>query len=355
MNAMRQSLIETLQTAAAFPFHYDVATGQVVMVALAPDALARAAFLDQRVLTPSSARTSVAIAEFEAAAAALPPRLPNMIFHQGHCGSTLISRLIAKATQSRGLREPLVLRAFAALFADVSAGDATMAPPAATRSLTLFLRCFSPGAVPAIVKASSVCTDLAEPLLKASADLRALFVHVQPEVYLATMLAGQNNRVDLSAFSAVRRKRLRNRGVQTPPVYELSEGRLAALAWLCEAVSFDAAPDDGRIMSLDFDAFLASPLPALRAASVHLGLQADDAGLAAAVNGPDMRTYSKAQEHQYSPALRSDVLNQARLDFAAEIADGLDFLATLAARSDVARNAIRRLQAPGAAAKISLV
>lgn len=350
MNATHRSLIEALQAAAAFPFHYDAATGQVVLAALGADALDRASFLDQRALTQSSGRTVVSIADFEAAASTLPPRIPNMIFHQGHCGSTLISRLIARATQSRALREPLVLRSFAALAADVSAGDAAMTPAAATRSLLLFLRCFSQGGRPAIVKASSVCTDLAEPLLSASPDLRALFVFVQPEVYLATMLAGPNNRVDLASFSGIRRKRLRNHGVETPPIYELSEGRLAALAWLCEAVSINAVPENGRTMSIDFDVFLASPLTALKSAASHFGLRADDASAAAAISGPDMRTYSKAQEHQYSPALRHEVLNQAKRDYASEIADGLDWLSTLASRSAVVTNAIRKLHTPGAAA-----
>jgi hypothetical protein len=61
-----------------------------------------------------------------------------------------------------------------------------------------------------------------------------------------------------------------------------------------------------------------------------------------------MRTYSKAQEHQYSPALRMEVLTLARREHASQIAAGLEWLARLAARHESVRAVMRRLSAPGA-------
>lgn len=345
MSSAGQPLYEALRDGAAFPFQYDVAAGQVLLVGMAADIIAQASFLDHRVLTPSDRRSAISLAEFEDAAAALMPRSPNMIFHQGHCGSTLISRLLSRATASRALREPLVLRAFAALLADVDAGDATVSPAEAMRRLLLFLRCFAQGSEPTVVKTSSICTGLAQPLLSADPALRALFIHVQPDVYLATMLAGPNNRIDMSVFAGLRRKRCRNRGIDIAPLYKLSEGRLAALAWLCEAVSFAAAANDDRLLAIDFDRFLESPADGLAAAARHLSLTTDDAAVAAAINGPDMLTYSKAQEHDYSPALRQEIINQAKLDHALEIEAGLEWLAALASGSAVVGDAMRRLQA----------
>ncbi len=346
MNAAHQALRDALASAAVFPFHYDAAAGQVTIVALGPGAITNAAFLDQRILPQAAGKSTVALADFDAAASELPARLPNLIFHQGHCGSTLISRLIASASGSRAVREPLVLRTFAELLSDTGAGASTVAPLKAEERLRLFLRCFAHGAAPSVVKASSICTDLAAPLLRSDAQLRALFVFVQPEVFIATMLGGPNNRVDMKAFAGLRRKRLRNVGIETPPAFSLSDGQLAALTWICEAVSFGAAPDDGRCLPVNFDQFLAAPAPSLMAAAAHLGLEIDLEKARAATLGPDMRTYSKAQQYDFSPGLRAEVLQEARQNFGPEINAGLVWLEGLAARHPAARAALEKLGAP---------
>lgn len=346
MNAAIKTLSASLAALKVFPFQYDAASEQVMLVALSADAVNKAAFLDQRVLASAGGSSAVAIRDFEAAADLLPARRPGLIFHQGHCGSTLLSRLIATSTGSRALREPLVLRTLAQLAANVAAGDSTVSPADASRRLRLFLRCFGQGPAPVVVKASSICNDLAPMVSADEPDLRALFLFVRPEVYIATMLAGPNNRVDLAAFGGLRRQRLRNRGVETEPLYALSLGRLAALAWLSEAAAYCAAPNDHRLVALDFDAFLSAPAAMLESATRHLGLAADPAAVRAAIEGPDMRTYSKAQQHEYSPALRAEVLRQARYDHAGEIKAGLDWLADVAARSAFVQSVVLRLSAP---------
>ncbi len=345
MSPAVRSLSASLAASAVFPFQYDAMTEQVMMVALPAVAINKAAFLDQRVLSEARGSSTATIQDFEAAAEALPARSPNLIFHQGHCGSTLISRLVATSTSTRALREPLVLRSLATLWSSVSAGDSTVSPAVFKRRLDLFLRCFASGAPPAILKASSICTDLAEMALATDPDVRALFLFVQPDVYITTMLAGPSNRIDLSAFGGLRRQRLRNRGVETEPLHTLSPGRLAALAWLCEAVAFCSAPSDGRFSLMDFDRFLADPASSLQNAARHLGLAVDPAAARAAVDGPDMRTYSKAQQHEYSPFLRADVLAQARIDYAAEIDAGLGWLASRAARNSMVQDVIKTLSA----------
>lgn len=345
MSAAGLSLRAALTEAAAIPFQYDTMTEQVMMVALKADAINKAAFLDQRVLAEAGGSFLVPTRDFADAASSLPARLPNMIFHQGHCGSTLISRLIAAASPSRAFREPLVLRSLAALAANAASGDAAVTPNTTAERVALFLRCFAQGRSPSIVKASSICTDLAAPLMAENPDFRALFVFVQPDTYIATMLAGPNNRVDLGAFGGLRRQRLRNRGVETAPLFTLSTGQLAALAWLCEAAAYHAAPKDGRFLAVDFDGFLSDPLTGLQAASRHLGLAVDPVAARMAIDGPDMRTYSKAQHHEFTPALRAQILSDARHEFSREIDAGMDWLDEIAGIGDgYARQAIDALR-----------
>ena len=70
-------------------------------------------FLDQRVFRQEMNYEWVDWAEFEAAAEPLPKEIPGYIFHIGHCGSTLLSRLVSAASGTHALREPLPLRAIA--------------------------------------------------------------------------------------------------------------------------------------------------------------------------------------------------------------------------------------------------
>ena len=92
-------------------------------------------------------------------------------------------------------------------------------------------------------------------------------------------------------------------------------------------------------MRLDFDQFLIDPPRHLASAFRHFDVAASDRELHEIVSGPDMKRYSKAQEHAYDTALRNAVLNDARRRFAPEIARGLAWLDRSAAEFDPIRNA----------------
>lgn len=343
MNAAQSALAEALRTSSVFPFQYDAPTDQVMLARLARNVLQDAAFLDQRVLPQSSGNATVAFADFERAASALPPRMPNLIFHQGHCGSTLISRLIAAASGSHALREPIVFRVFAAIYADAAFGDAQTDPAETIRRLSLFLRCFAQGEKSVTVKASSYCTGLAGPILSENPSVRALFLYLQPKVFIATMLGAEGNRSDLVSFAKIRRQRLRARRIEAPPLWAMSPGELASLAWLCEALAYAQAAKGDRATAIDFDAFLATPEDMLEAACRHFGLAADKDAVKAAVEGREMRAYAKAQEHQYSKDLRAEVLSASSREHKVEILRGLDWLHAAAAGSAEVRDAAGKL------------
>ena len=75
--------------------------------------IATSAFLDDRSLRADRPRHGV---EWWHLAAAFPPaarRDVQYIFHIGHVGSTLISRLLGELPGILSLREPLILRVYA--------------------------------------------------------------------------------------------------------------------------------------------------------------------------------------------------------------------------------------------------
>ena len=98
------------------------------------------------------------------------------------------------------------------------------------------------------------------------------------------------------------------------------------MSWACEMSALTAAPASDRILWLDFDQFLADPASSLARCFNHLGIEASDEQIAAILAGPDMRTYSKAQEYDYDAQLRRDVLDQARAQHGAEIKRGMLWL-----------------------------
>ena len=99
-------------TAAAspgwFPHLLDPVNDRVLLVAKSEQEYRDAAFLDERSLRPN---TPQQIVDWSALAAAVPPdarRDVQYIFHIGHVGSTLISRLLGELPQIFALREPLI-------------------------------------------------------------------------------------------------------------------------------------------------------------------------------------------------------------------------------------------------------
>src|SRR5689334_5929495 len=99
-------------TPAWFPHLVDPINDRVLLVAKSEQDYRDAAFLDERSLRPDAQRQ---IVDWAALAAAVPPnarRDVQYIFHIGHVGSTLISRLLGELPDVFALREPLIVRTF---------------------------------------------------------------------------------------------------------------------------------------------------------------------------------------------------------------------------------------------------
>ena len=99
-----------------FPQQMDAASDRVLLVRMNEADYYTASFLDQRMLTQQSQPQWIAWDELEATDQAGRSDA-NLIFHIGHVGSTLISRLLGELDGVFALREPQILRNFADLAA----------------------------------------------------------------------------------------------------------------------------------------------------------------------------------------------------------------------------------------------
>jgi hypothetical protein len=94
-------------------------------------------------------------------------------------------------------------------------------------------------------------------------------------------------------------------------LWQLSLGERVAMAWACEMTALTAAADED-VLWLDIDNFFAAPAEMLGRIAQHFGHPLSPADAERLVSGTIMRSYSKAPEHEYSPDLRRQLLEQAR-------------------------------------------
>lgn len=287
-----------------------------------------ASFLDERGLGPELSVGWAPTDLLMRAAEAIQPRPLHFIFHTGHAGSTLLSRLLDQRLGVLGLREPLPLR----IIADADGQLDGLIP--------LLLRIWARGFAEteaAIVKATSTAARLAPRLLTAALAARAVYLYMRAEPTLATLIAGQESAKDQAGFVAERMHRvgvLLGSSVPEPN----SPGEFAALAFLAENLTRTEAERQGgeRVLALDFEVVLADLGGALERVFTHFGLAIPASRVAGIAAGSVANQYAKSPGQAYSATLRAAVLDEARQKAGGEIARGLRWLEAVGARHGAA-------------------
>jgi hypothetical protein len=321
----------------AYAQKMDVVRELVLLVRFSEGAYRAASFLDDRILQPSTQGAWLPLDQVDAASRSnANPRQLHFIFHTGHVGSTLISRLLDDTGEVLSLREPLPLRTLADAHDVLGQAESLLSDAQFQGALAMFVRLWRrgyPATRSSVVKATSSTGRIAVPILSLSEGSRAIYMNLRAEPYLATLLAGQNSPLDLRGHGAERIRRLQSR-IATPlaPLHALSIGELAALSWLAETLSQLSAVNGsaGRVVALDFDQFLGDVGAGMTRVLDHFGLAGNDRYLAAVGRSPALTRYSKAPEFAYTPDLRAEVLRDSRRDNREEIGKGMDWLARLA-------------------------
>jgi|GEM_PF-431773 len=327
-----------------FPFRADLVRRAVLLMKLPPEKVRDAVFLDERILDQHSTGEWVELDQFMALAeqaetdnGAVAPT--HFLFHISHCGSTLLSRMIDEASGAFGLREPLPLRDLAQISDRLGAADAIFSSEKFDQVLRAFLtywrrpRHFADGSAlqASHIKPTSSAQRLAPALLRCAPGAKAVTLHVAAEAHIATLLAGQNNIYDMRVWGPERMARLVSlAGAPPSPFYTLSPGELAALTWGAERAwqhkLLIDTETDSRVLDVNFDQLLQAPAETLARVCHHFDLKADPAYLAGLPAAKVLQQYAKAPEHDYSPRLRTQILENARREHADEIAKGLDWL-----------------------------
>lgn len=260
----------------------------------------------------------------------------HFIFHMGHTGSTLLSRLIDESGKVLPLREPLVLRELASLH-DAREDPASLVSPRDIDGLTeimlrLWSRCGEAQQC-AVLKATSSTSRIAPDLMSARPASRAVYLSMAPEPYLAVILGGPASLMDVRGHAVERMRRfVRLIGSAPSPLHSLSPGELAAMSWVTEALSHQRLADAAgeRLLQVDFDDFLANVQDSIGSVLAHFGLAGGSELAGRIARSPVLGRYAKAPEHAYSSGLRDEVIQSSRQQNSTEIARGMTLLSELA-------------------------
>ena len=308
---------DILQDPHYLPFQLDLANGRVLFVRLDVQQRREAAFLDPRALPPQPQGAWLPLSMLRAPATA--DVVADGVFHIGHCGSTLLSRLLDSWPEVEGLREPLPLR-------DLAAAWPAPSPP--RDLLATLLACWRrplPPASRVAIKATSSCNALVEPMLRECGLRRAILLDMPLAPWLATLLKSEDSVRDALAAFDDRADVLRAQGIAIDGEHAPRDAiEACAMGWLAERLRFEALASGecaSRVLRVDFEDLLAVPEATLARIAAHLALDPD--GVARALASPAWGRYSKAQQHGYGRDDRAHDLALAQQRFGDEIARGV--------------------------------
>lgn len=324
-----------------FLHQIDVVNRRALLVRIGATRIGAAAFLDERVLGGDETGAWVPL---RAAVDALPPDTgpAGIILHCGHAGSTLVARLLGELPGAWILREPLALQPLAAEARLAGTPHARLEPSELDATLALTQAAFAktpPGRGTAIVKHTSFTANLAPALLRRRPATAVLCLWIPLADYLAVMLRDAGLREGLRQAAGCWIYDIAARlGAATPALAALADAELAALNWTAARLAFAqaAAQPGARVLSWDFERFLAEPDDHLLRLARHFGLDVGRRTVDAALASPWRTRYAKDPRYPFDAAVRRREIAEARRRLGDEIAAGEAFAAGLAARLEAA-------------------
>jgi len=321
MRLKKEAPVSAALSAEFIPLQIDPVLRRVLFARLDAVQRARASFLDARTIQSSDAQWLPW--ESLQALRATHWQPADGIFHIGHCGSTLLSRLLGEWPTVQSLREPAALRTVSDLWHTRDTPDSRLSAEATAQALLDLWRHWSTplgDATRTVVKATSTCNQLIEPLLLAHPMMRVVLLDMSPLAYFATIMKSAGSRLDAATAAAERLLYLRSQGLADGlSLHALDPAEQVAMGWLGEQLRFDRLQQQfgSRVLRLRFDTLLAARGQALSAIAAHFALapQGVDVALASANWGE----YSKSPGHKYDESDRQHDLQLSLRTFAPDI------------------------------------
>jgi hypothetical protein len=298
----------------------------------------QAAFLDDRMFASDTQGAWFPLDTLLQSTAGLPARPAHYLFHIGHCGSTLLSRLLGELPGCFALREPLAFLALAMTRRELESPDSYLDTQKWQDLFEMVIglqaRCYTDSDT-ALIKSTSVAGNLLPPVLAAQPGSRALLLYIDLEPWLATMLRAPGTRESVRAFAGAWLADFRRLTGDTDiQLHALDDVRQAVIGWASMLLGFTrvAAADPDRTHWLNFDRFLNRPALHCEQLTEFLTLPANHKQIETLTAGPVMRHYAKDPRQDFNTALRTRELSEAGQRFETEIRAGLRWFEELTHR-----------------------
>ncbi|MGH8278345.1 MAG: hypothetical protein ACRETQ_02090 [Gammaproteobacteria bacterium] len=316
---------------------FDFQHSRGLIVSISQDAYRTASFLDHRLFTPETVGVWFPLETLTGAITGMTAgKTPCCIFQVGHCGSTLVSRLLAELPDNLPIREPRALLALAVIRRDQDRPSSWVNAAQWQRYYDLAMHALGRTYVPdtrALIKLTSTAGNLLEPMTAGARPMpQALLLYINLEAFLAVMLRTPDMRDSLHADSpGWVTDFCRLTGRTDIRLSELDDAQQAVIKWLVLMLIFSralaACPAQTHL--LDFEAFLKNPAAELTTIAKHFQLRTELDHVERLVNSPLMRSYSKIPAQPFTGAQRELELRAARAQFHDEIQSGLRWAETL--------------------------
>lgn len=317
----------------------DLVNRRGLVVKFAEAGYQAASFLDHRAFKDQTVGAWLNLTDIRRSSEHLTVPAPQAIFHVSHCGSTLVSRLVADLPGCLPVREPLVILALAQEKRELSSPAARLDAAgwqglleAAYRSLS---RVYRPGQR-VLIKHTSACSNLLPDFLGRTPDSRALLLHADLETWLAVMLRGPDVRLNGRFYAQAWLKDLHAATGRTDiRLAGLDDAGMFVVNWLTGMLHFESARQahPARTQRLDFADLLASPAEELQKLARLFGF--DPSKAAAITSGPLMQSYAKRPNERFDAATREKELQQSRAQFGTEIKAGMAYAEKLCREIEV--------------------
>lgn len=335
---LRNTYEDLTRNAEMYLKELDPRRGVGTLVPMTPANYNASSFLDRRIVTDSDMVFDLPLEVLLRMAPwfAGSRQALHFIFHIGHCGSTLLSRLIGGLPGFLALREPAPLRMLAEYALPgrpVPGGwDASLAVV-----LGLLSRVFDHRDT-AVVKPSSFCNRLMPSLMGWHPACRGVLMYIELSAYLAAMAkkgARRETETAMTRYHLAEIRHLLDDDDFEPP--SMSGLETASLVWLMNLVHFQAAlgqaDSRGRLKVVRFDDLLAEPVELLGDCAAFLGAQAPAHEIARVATDPAIvGTYSKGARQAYGTRERADELRRAHEAHGEEIEEAIRFAREISRR-----------------------
>ncbi len=268
-----------------------------------------------------------------------PCKPGRWIFHVGHCGSTLLSRLLDTLPSVLGLREPLSLLALAAAEMERDAPLARHAPETIDALLAattdLLMRGFDP-ADRAVIKATSTAALLAPRLLHTRTEDRAVLITLPLQRYLAVYLRDPALRAQARADALPRLATWHQCiGDTSLRLWQLDAAQCIALNWRVDTDRFARLAADpataARVRVVDGERLINDSASQLPDIAHHLELGDGDSTPDTRPSSTLLTTYTKDTRQKFDPLVREAELRRIETTLEPEIHAATEWLAGLAA------------------------